>query len=54
MHILDFDYKIFGGYADLLLLQASASTVTPGADVILQEDGNAILMEDGSSNILIE
>jgi len=54
MHILDFDYKIFGGYADLLLLQASASTVTPGADVILQEDGNAILMEDGTSNILIE
>lgn len=54
MHILDFDYKIFGGYADLLLLQASATTVTPGADVILQEDGNAILMEDGSSNILIE
>lgn len=54
MHILDFDYKIFGGYADLLLLQASASTVTPGADVILQEDGNAILMEDGTSNILLE
>jgi len=54
MHILDFDYKIFGGYADLLLLQASASTVIPGSDVILQEDGNAILMEDGSSNILLE
>lgn len=53
MHILDFDYKIFGGYADLTLLQASVDTVEP-VNAILQEDGNAILMEDGSSNILLE
>jgi len=53
MHIIDFDYKIMGGYAELELLLASDITVTPEG-FILQEDGNMILMEDGTSGILIE
>jgi len=53
MHILDLDYKIFGGYAELQLLLANNTPVTPES-FILQEDGNMILMEDGTSGILME
>lgn len=55
MHILDLDYKIFGGYAELQLLLANNTPLNPtDEEVILQEDGNMILMEDGTSGILIE
>ncbi len=53
MHILDFDYKIFGGYADLTLLQASNSPVIPEGEFMLMEDGNIILDENGDG-ILME
>lgn len=52
MHILDLDYKLFGGYADLTLLLASNTPVSP-SEGILMEDGNFILQEDGT-NILME
>lgn len=52
MHIIDLDYKLFGGYAEFVLLLASNTPVNPG-EGILMEDGNFILQEDGS-NILLE
>jgi len=53
MHILGLDYKIFGGYAELQLLLANNTPINP-EELILQEDGNMILMEDGTSGILTE